>query len=326
MSDRWKVVQRLPRWLRDVLVFLLFVAMTVVMTWPWARHLRDAVWDNGDTYAFVWSLWWNYHQTFTDPLNLYHGNIFFPYQYTLAYTEHGYGAALFFFPLLALGLPPLTVYSISILLAFAFCGYASFRLTRTLTGSFPISLIAGIIFAFIPYRLLFITALPYMICAWVPLSLEALILFARIRSWKRAAWLGLCLLLSGMTNITWFFYALVPLVPTFIFLLIRYDIHKDRTLWVRGGIAMVISALLLFPFLWPYYKASTLYSYKKDMTEVIQNSVRTQEWLTAPIMNRLWGHMGMGSGFQEIRVTLFTGLLPLLLFLAGIFLIEPRAM
>ncbi|HSE32724.1 MAG TPA: hypothetical protein VLA93_14220 [Pyrinomonadaceae bacterium] len=327
MSYSWKMgalaLERLPPWVRDLLIFSLFVMMTVVMTWPWARHLRDTVSDNGDSYAFVWSLWWNYHQTFTDPLNLFHANIFFPYRYTLAYTEHGYGAALLFFPLLALGLPPMTVYSVAILLAFAFCGYASFRLTRTLTGSFPISLVAGIIFAFIPYRLLFITALPYLLCAWVPLSLEALILFARRRSWKRAAWLGLCLLMSGMTNITWFFYSLVPLVPTFIFLVIRYDIHKDRALWLRGVIALVISALLLFPFLWPYYKASTLYSYKKDITEVEQNSVRTEEWLTAPVYNRFWGYMGMGSGLPGIRVTLFTGLLPLLLFLAGIFLVEP---
>ncbi len=302
--------------LYEALIFCFYLLLTVLLTWPWSLHLGDAIADNGDSYAFVWSLWWNYYQTIHDPLNLFHANIFFPYRYTLAFTEHGYGVAMLFFPLLAIGIRPLTVYSVAILCAFAFCGYASFRLARTLTGSLRIAFVAGIIFAFIPYRFLFITALPYLFCGWLPLSLEALILFTRKRSWRRAIWFGVSILMSGMTNVTWFFYSLIPLGVSFVFLVIRYDIAKDRYLWERGLTATVISATLLFPFLWPYYKASTLYMFRKESVEVSDNAVRTVEWLTAPRYNKLWG--SMGSGLQGARVTLFTGLLPLLLFLGGV--------
>ena len=34
-------------------------------------HLRDAVSDPGDPYMIAWTLWWDYHQTFHDPLHLF---------------------------------------------------------------------------------------------------------------------------------------------------------------------------------------------------------------------------------------------------------------
>jgi hypothetical protein len=177
-------VLSLPSWLRECLIMLAFFAFTTVMTWPWVTRLRDAVWDNGDSYAFAWSLWWNYHQTFSDPLNLFHANIFFPYRYTLAFTEHNFGASLIFFPLFALGLRPLTVLSVATFSGFAFCGYAAFRLARTLTGSYGIAWTAGVVFAFVPFRFMLLPHLPYLFAAWIPLLLEAAVLFVYVRSFQ----------------------------------------------------------------------------------------------------------------------------------------------
>src|SRR3712207_8212878 len=55
------------------------------------------------SYLVTWIMWWDYHQTFRDPLNLFHANTFYPLSYTLAFSEHCYGLALLFFPLFALG-------------------------------------------------------------------------------------------------------------------------------------------------------------------------------------------------------------------------------
>lgn len=70
---------------RETLIFLGFLALTVLMTWPWALHLRDAVSDRGDPYAIAYYLWWDYHQTFHDPLNLFQATVLYPYKYTLAF-------------------------------------------------------------------------------------------------------------------------------------------------------------------------------------------------------------------------------------------------
>jgi hypothetical protein len=120
---------------REVGIFLGFALLTGVMTWPWILHLRDAVADNGDPYMIAWTLWWDFHQTFHNPLHLFDANVFYPYRYTLAFSENDYGIALLCFPLFAMGLRPLTVSAIATFFGFAFSGYGAFRLTRTLTGS-----------------------------------------------------------------------------------------------------------------------------------------------------------------------------------------------
>jgi Zn-dependent protease len=91
---------------RETLIFLAFLTLTVLMTWPWVIHLRDASAGRGDPYAIAYYMWWDYHQTFHDPLNLFHSTVLYPYKYTLAFTESAYGVSLLFFPLFALGFKP----------------------------------------------------------------------------------------------------------------------------------------------------------------------------------------------------------------------------
>src|SRR6266568_1923848 len=100
---------------RELLIVLGFLGLTVLMTWPWVMHLRDAVPDKGDPYLISWILWSDFFRTFHDPLHLFSGNIFYPASYSLAFSENSYGIALPLFPLFALGLTPLTVNGIAAL-------------------------------------------------------------------------------------------------------------------------------------------------------------------------------------------------------------------
>src|SRR4030095_14947779 len=103
---------------REFLVVLVFCLFTSLVTWPYVTRLRDVVVDPGDPYLVAWILWWDYHQTFTDPLNLFQANIFYPLKYTLAFSEHSYGIAMLFFPMFALGFRPLTVHAVALFLGF----------------------------------------------------------------------------------------------------------------------------------------------------------------------------------------------------------------
>jgi hypothetical protein len=325
MSDRLKPLRRLrawplPAWLRECLILLAFFAMTALMTWPWVTRLRDAVADSGDSYAFAWTLWWDYHQTFHDPLRLFHANIFFPYRYTLAFTEHDYGIALLFFPLFALGLRPLTVLSVATFCGFAFCGYGAFRLTRTLTASSGAAWVAGVVFAFIPYRFMLLAHLPYFFAGWLPLLLEALVLFARVHSRRRAVWLGVAFLLNGLSCLTWLLLALMPCALTVALLVVRQRAGRARAFWVRGLLALAVASLLLLPFLWPYYKVHELYGFRRSTEEVAQYSASLVDWVAAPAYNKVWS--GMGRGLPGVNTTLFPGLLPILLALAALLLIN----
>ena len=223
------------RFLVEVLVCLAFLGLTVLMTWPWVLHLRDHASDAGDPYLVSWTLWWDFFQTFHDPLNLFHGNVFFPMKYSLAFSEHNYGIALPFFPLFALGVRPLTVHGLATLLGFALAGYGTFRLTRTLTGSTGAAWVAGIAYAFVPYRFGQMPHLPYLFSGWIPILLEALVLFVRERTPRRATWLGAAFFLNGLSVIHWLILTLIPLAATGLALGFRNDAARDRAGLKRGA-------------------------------------------------------------------------------------------
>ena len=307
-----------PSWrarsFQELLVLLAFCVLTSLMTWPWVLHLRDAVADIGDPYMIAWTLWWDFHQTFHDPFHLFNANVFYPYQYTLAFSEHDYGISLLFFPLFALGVRPLTVHSIATFMGFAFCGYGAFRLTRTLTNSCGAAWVGGFVFAFIPYRFHGLGHLHYLFAGWMPLLLESLVLFARVRSWRRAVWLAVAFLMNGLTCITWLILTLAPLALTVLLFITRDPVlRRDRDFWQRGAIAIGLASLLLLPFVLPYYLVSVKYGLKWD--DFVAKSPPLMSWLAADRRSKLWAGLGeqVPGGHK-----LFPGLLAPLLALASL--------
>jgi hypothetical protein len=318
MPNLFRLPTRGQAVLREVLIFSAFAALTCAMTWPWVLNMREAAADNADSYMFSWILWWDYHQTFHDPLNLFQANIFYPYRYTLAFCEHIYGIAFPLFPLFALGLRPLTVAGIATLLGFALCGYGAFRLARTLTGSNGAAWVAGVAFAFIPLRFNLLAHLDYLNAGWIALLLEALVLYARRATWKRAVWLGVAFLMNALSCVTWFILTLIPLALSLWVLVVRHDVWRQRTFWLRGAVSVGAASLLLLPFLLPYYWVSQLYGFRRSASDVAVYSARVTDWLVMDERNKLW--RGFGSQFRHAVLPLFPGLLLPLLALVGTFL------
>ncbi len=314
-----KPAGKLGAFLHELSIVLSFCGFTAVLTWPYVNYLRDAVADPGDPYLVAWILWWDYHQTFTDPLNLFHANLFYPLRYTLAFSENCYGLALPFFPLFALGFRPLTIHAVAMFLGFALCGYGAFRLARTLTGSEAVAWVTGIVFAFVPFRFHLLSHLPYLFSPWIPVVFEALVLFVRNSSRKRAIWLGCAFFMSGLTSVSWFSLTLVPLALCGAILLTRYDLWRDRKFWLRGAMALGLASIALLPFMLPYYIVSKLYGFKRSIEEVKANSAWPIHWLSVENRNKLWNRMGEGIT-DGSRFKLFPGLLPILFSLVAILL------
>lgn len=308
---------------RETLIFLGFLTLTVLMTWPWALHLRDAASDRGDSYSITYWLWWDYHQTFHDPRNLFQATAFYPYKYTMAFTENNYGVALLFFPMFALGFRPLTVHSVATLVAFAFSGYGMFRLVRTLTNSLGAAWIAAIVFAFVPYHFQRLPHLHLLFTGWIPLLLEALILYSRRRTWRIASWLGITFVMNALTSVTYFILTLVPLTLTGIFLIAWWQLWRDRDYWIRAIALLGLAALVVLGFLYPFYRVHELYGFARSPDQVIGLSALPIHWLAASERNKLW--FGLGGAAARDELMLFPGFLPPLLAVAALLLVRPAS-
>jgi hypothetical protein len=157
--------------------------------------------------------------------------------------------------------------------------------------------------------------IPYVFAGWIPLLLEALVLFARERTWKRAVWLGVAFTMNALSSLTWMTLSLMPLVISALFLVARYGLWRDRKFWLRGVVAAGASAIALLPFLLPYLYVSKVYGFTWGREVLDRSSPTALRWLAVEQRNRLW--RGFGNSLPG-AAKLFPGLLPLLLSLAAI--------
>ena len=156
-------------------VTLLFAALTAAMTYPQVAQLGSGVSpDTGDPLFSTWRLAWVAHQLTHDPLHLFDANIFNPALHTLAFSDSVLAPAFMAAPLLWLGVPQLVVYNLVFLAGFALSGVGMFVLVRSLTGQTGAALVAGFVFAFLPYRYMHYAHLELQFAQWMPLGLWAL--------------------------------------------------------------------------------------------------------------------------------------------------------
>jgi hypothetical protein len=302
--------------------FAFFAALTALMTWPWVLHLKNAVSDPGDPYLTAWVLHWDYHQFWRHPLQLFEAPLLYPYKHTLAMSENLFGISILLWPLYALGIAPITGQVIAELGGIALCGYAAFRLCRTSFGSISAAVIGGIIYGFVPYRLNQLPHLYMVFAAWIPLTLEALILYCRKRSWGRAGWLGIAFLMNGLTCIHWLVLSILPLMLAAFLLADSEDAWCDRASLSRGLVAVGVACSVLVVFLQPYREVARLYSLIRDAGETMWYSGVPTDWINSAWNNRLYHGLRLGRGAPEGGLA--PGLLPVLAAGFGLFGRGPR--
>lgn len=304
--------------LKEALAFLLFLLLSVFMTWPLARTLTTSVSDPGDPYLNTWILEWDYWATFHQPLDLFQARVLHPARYALAFSENMYGIALLMFPFYMLGFEPLTVYNIAFLLGFTLSGYGAYVLGRTLTGSRAAALAGGVFFAFVPFRFDHLSHIQLLWAGWLPLLLAALIHMARRPSWRRALLLGFCFVMNALTNIHFFIFGGVAVGLSALAVLL---FARERWKFLlRFSTVMAVSLLILLPFLLPYREASKLYKMRRSEGENLAGSATWHDWVSAASQSRLYGDLGTYQREAERR--LFPGLLSIAMVASALFLVR----
>jgi hypothetical protein len=132
---------------------ILYTALAAVLTYPQFLHLNDTVHDDGDPLLNAWALAWVAHQLPIAPAHVFDANIFYPERRTLAFSETMLLPAVIVAPLRWAGVGTLLVYNLVFLSGFIVSGAGTALLVRSLTGSGAAGVVAGIVFAFLPYRI-----------------------------------------------------------------------------------------------------------------------------------------------------------------------------
>jgi hypothetical protein len=192
---------RLGRALDALAVIAFFAALTAIMTWPQARHLASQATPHQDVFFNMWRLRWIAHALVTPRAHLFDTNIFTPERGTLAFSDamlvEGYAAA----PLVWAGVRPVLVHNLVLLGGIVLSAAAMFALVRYLTGSRAAGVIAGVIFAFVPYRFSHFMHMELQWTVWMPLAFLAMHRTFDTGAWKYGVATGVCVALEMLSSI-----------------------------------------------------------------------------------------------------------------------------
>ena len=127
--------------------------------------------DSDDPLLSIWRLAWIAHILPTNPAELMNGNIFHPEPRTLAYTDAVLMQGLAAAPAIWSGLSPTFTYNLIILASIALSGWTMFLYARHLTNRVSAAVLAGIVFAFVPFRFDHLHHLELQATMFMPLAL-----------------------------------------------------------------------------------------------------------------------------------------------------------
>jgi hypothetical protein len=300
---------------------VLFVALAVLMTWPQARLLSTHVADSDDPLLSIWRIAWIAHILPISPADLMNGNIFYPEPRTLAYTDSVLLQGLAAAPAIWAGLTPMVTYNVIIILSMALSGWTMFLFARHLTNRVSASVLAGIVFAFVPFRFDHLHHLELQATMFLPLALLWVDRALETGS-RRDVWLAVAAVVAqvycGIYYSVFLATALLVVIP------LRWrNLPADRRAgFVRAGIsAGVMGGLVVAPYLAVYMLNRTTLG-ERDSRDILSYSATLWNYLSTPNENVVHGGWSGALGQNERR--LFPGVIALVIGVVGVIGMERR--
>jgi len=247
-------VPHVVRW-KDILVAAaIFSLASAVYTFPLATEpARANRLDSPDALLNSWIVSWNLYQLPRDPLNLYDANIFFPEKGTLAYSENLVTGALVAAPVAVFTDDPVVLFNAALLAAFVLTGLATFILALDLTGDRTAAFLAGLLFAFAPYRFAHIPHLQLQLGFGIPVSLFFVRRLA-LGVTPRLAGVGFALTAALTFGSSVYYTVFVATVAPLVALVELYHVEgrERRSGFARLAAAGVAGVLVTLPLALPY--------------------------------------------------------------------------
>jgi hypothetical protein len=186
----------------------------------------------------------------------------------------------------------------------------------------PAAFIAGLIYAFLPFRAAQLPHIQSLSSQWMPLALygfRRFIITDRITplSWGSAA------LLMQNWSCGYYLIFFAPVAPLFVVhQMWRAGKLRHARTWLSLVVAAIVVAAGTWPFLALYLEAQRVYGFQRPLGEVMSLSADVYSYFTAPGVLRLWGKVMLALPRGEGE--LFFGLVPMALAVVGLIAVFRR--
>jgi len=279
-------------------VVAFFTSLTLVMTYPLVRHFATSVpgppWDN---FVWLYDLWWFKHSLVDlHQWPVFNPEMFYPFGYELTLSETMLANKALIFPVLMLGNEVLAFNSL-LFLSFVLSGLGMYLLVTYLTGSKWAGVIAGVIFAYCPYRMHAMAAgwLPLISTQWIPLLFLSLERMLRERKARFAIGSGVLLAVNVLSS--WYYAYVVGLFAA-LYLLVRLwpwrTSLRDAVVWRNVLLMGTVSMLLIAPVVLPVIRGGGA-TMSWSLREVEKWAASLEDFFLPNVYHPIWGRAVLSS-------------------------------
>lgn len=304
------------------LVLLLFTALTVVFTWPLVLHLHNGViGGRGDPMLNAWIVSWDARTIFTNPGGLFQGNIIYPSRDVLAYSEHLFAMGVLTAPIYFISGNPILSYNFLVIFAAVLSGFGCYLLMKELTSSRWAGLVAGIFFAFCPYKLSKMGHLHVFFSPFLPFVLLYQYRYLRKGGRRNLVLFGLFFLAQALSS--WHYLIFTSLVVAALWVWVAIFSRRREELMRLAGVAAAIAVALvvIIPFALPYLRAhDRLPGFERSLDELSGYAATPEDFLRVLPENLVYGDAAPPFELPGARgeSVLFTGFVVLVFALLGL--------
>jgi len=310
-----------------LLAALAGMALAIGMTWPLALHLgSDIGKDLGDPLLEAWQVSWIGHALIERPLDLWQANTFWPNLDTLAFSDALVGYAPAGLVAQESSHAALVVYNLLFLGAYGLAFMGAYLLARELGLGILGAIVAGVAFAYAPWKLSQNGHLHVLSSGGIPLAFFLLLRGHRRRStwlvlggWLVAAWQ----MTLGFTLGLQFAYLLAVLgVIAIVALALGAVPVPDRRVLVATTVGILIFAVAAVFMARPYLRVIDEHPEAHRTPAYVESfSPELRSFLAAPAQSWLWAGPSLRARAPLAapdEMSLFPGLVISLLALLGV--------
>ncbi|MBC7262810.1 MAG: hypothetical protein H5T64_00455 [Chloroflexi bacterium] len=301
---------------RHLVALTIFIALTLVMTYPLGLRIGNAILGvpvPGDGYEYMYKCWWLKHALLDEHISpLYNPDVFYPFGYGFEMSEGTLANTLWALPF-TLMFGEVAAYNLVMLWSFVLSGFTAYLLVFQMTRSGMAGLLAGVVFAFLPYRMvhLGLGQVPMMSTGWMPLCF--LYLRWGIRE-DKTRWGIMAGLMYALTALSSWYYAYILGLFAGLYVLWRGRL-RQRECWQWVASFVVVAILMVGPFAWRLAGLSEqLGGRRYSLSYVDQWSAGLLEFvLPANAYHPIWGSAFRPFFRYETQSIVYLGLVSLAL-------------
>lgn len=280
-------------WLfQETLVLLGFVSLTLIRFSPVIGTLSTGFLGSsrGDPAIYIWLTQFGAERILNFPSVGFSSGLYYPYGYSLGFTDNYLLPALLAKPLLSLGIELALIYNCTLLLCSILNGYITYLLARELGLTTLASFFAGLVFLNSPYLFSHLIHPQLQFAFFLPLVVLQSVKFVKTSSLLHGTSVGLAILACFLCSV---YYAIFGVLLAAVALpaarLLIETKQPVSLLAKRLTVANLPTAAALYYITLPYREVAKALG-TPTLSEATQHGATLLSYLSAPESNLLWGN------------------------------------